>query len=173
MRAGRTGPPPWPTRRSPRAPAGPVAVLLPRHSALSCSVCANAPPAKSSPPRPLHQSQKRRRRHQHRPVFPRRTSATGSRPMAGTPPPARRSGTAARRPRSRWPSRSGAMRSFSSDFITIQSSSPRTSFGQLAPVPIAALAATVAVVGRAQPRARPRRLFLADEPQDLRPGRLP
>ena len=56
-----------------------------------------------------------------------RTSAAGTTPTAGRPRPARRRGSAGCRGRSRWPSRSAGVRSFSSAFITIQSSSPRTS----------------------------------------------
>ncbi len=73
------------------------------------------------------QGRERRRRRQRDPVLRRRTSAAGTTPTAGTPPPGRRRGSAARRGRTRWPTRTPRPRSFSSAFITIQSRSPRTS----------------------------------------------
>ena len=60
-----------------------------------------------------------------------RTSAAGTPPTAGTPAPARPPGSAARPARSRWPSRSGGCGPSPGAFITIQSSSPRTSCRQL------------------------------------------
>ena len=121
------------------------------------------------------QRQQHQRRRQHRAaVAAARTSAAGSPRTAGRPPPARRSGSAARRRRSRWPSRSGASRSFSSAFITIQSSSPRTSWPSLPRVGLAVgRDASCSVAPSVLSRVLGlRRLLLADDPADLVERRL-
>ena len=96
----------------------------------------------------------------------------GTTPTAGTPAPARRPGSAAGRPPGRWPSRSAG-----------RGPSPAPSSRSSPARPAPARSASAARCSRhaaidgsssvvAQPRARPRRLLLADHPQHLQDRRL-
>ena len=124
------------------------------HATLPRAIITRPPPPRRSPARPCAAA---------------RTCAAGTSPTAGTPAPARRPGSAARPPPARWRSRSGGRGPSPGAFITIQSSSPRTSPLELLRLrsragrrPSPGLAGQ-----RAEPRAGLGRLLLADDPPHL------
>ena len=120
------------------------------------------------PTTPRHEGGERRGRRRSRPRGSGgRTSAPGTRPTAGRPPPARRSGAARCRGPARRPTRSGGCG-------PSPGTSSRSSRVRRGPAASAGPAPSAAAppgrqpsAGRRQPRARPRRLLLADHPQRL------
>ena len=120
------------------------------------------------------QRQQHQARRQHRPpVPPHELPQPVAAPTAGTPAPARRPGSAARPRRSRWPSRSGGCGP--SPAPSSRSSPARRAPASSAwPAPCAAGPRSTASASLrvAQPRARLRRLLLADDPPHLVVGRL-
>ena len=145
-----------------------LGLLLAARAALSAAVARTACQVLTAVPSDQGRRDQRGRR-QGRPVPPGELARTDTTPTAGTPPPARRSGTAARRPRSRWPSRSAgcgpspAPSSRSSPARRAPSGRSLPRVGPRAwPTRVDERRAQ-----RAQPRARPRRLLLADDPPHL------
>ena len=132
------------------------------------------PPARCSPPcRPPGPGATSAAGRQGRPVPPGELRAAGTAPTAGTPRPARRSGSAVTSAAKSLAVSYRRSRSFSSAFITIQSSSPRTARSEPPRVGLAlGRDGRERLAQRAQPRARPRRLLLADDPPHLVERRL-
>ena len=113
-----------------------------------------------------------RQGRQRRPCSAGRTCGSGNAPTAGTPAPPRRPGNAARPSRSRWPSRSAGRG-------PSPAPSSRSSPARRCTRPLSFFGSSprlAAMLGncsrRAQPRARPRRLLLANHPQHLQQRRL-
>ena len=101
-----------------------------------------------------------------------RTSAAGTSPTAGPPPPGRPPGAAGCPAPTRWPSRTAAPGPSPAPSSRSSRGRPRTSFASRAGSVPREAAIDADLLGRPQPRARLRRLLLADPPQDLGERRL-